>query len=85
MYFALLLASSVLGELAGNASTLALLKDWLVVMTDGNNKALVHLNAVTRRIDLLCQLFGPLCFGLLSLLSEDPRTRVIIGAIAIGG
>ena len=55
VYYFLLLAASVTGDLAGNACNLALLKDWLVVMTEDNKKALVHLNASTRRIDLLCQ------------------------------
>ncbi|EAQ89496.1 hypothetical protein CHGG_06115 [Chaetomium globosum CBS 148.51] len=51
-------------------------KDWVVVVADQDHAALMTMNAQMRRIDLLCNLFGPLFIALLDGVS----TKVAITA-----
>ncbi|KAK3298702.1 Ferroporti-1 [Chaetomium fimeti] len=46
-------------------------KDWVVVVADKNHAALIIMNAQIRRIDLLCNLFGPLFIALLDGFSTE--------------
>ena len=63
--FGMIVACSAVGELMGNAGTLALERDWVVVLAAGDQPALAAMNSTMRRIDLLCKLLAPLGFGLL--------------------
>ncbi|XP_019851220.1 PREDICTED: solute carrier family 40 member 1-like [Amphimedon queenslandica] len=62
---AIVLLSSSISSLATIGNTIAIEKDWVVVIADYNNKTLALLNANLRRIDLLCKLFAPVVAGLL--------------------
>lgn len=46
-------------------NTVAIERDWTVVMARGNARLLSKINAVMRRIDLTCKLVSPLATGLL--------------------
>ncbi|KAJ6786715.1 hypothetical protein PWT90_08973 [Aphanocladium album] len=83
-----LAASSVVGVLAllcalagaekvfAMANTMAVERDWVVVMTEGDDAWRRAVNARMRRIDLLCKLLGPLVISITATAS----TQVAIGA-----
>ncbi|KAH6628179.1 Ferroporti-1 [Chaetomium tenue] len=51
-------------------------KDWVVVVADQDHAALMTMNAQMRRIDLLCNLFGPLFIALLDGISTKVAITV---------
>ncbi|KAH6854770.1 Ferroporti-1 [Chaetomium sp. MPI-CAGE-AT-0009] len=51
-------------------------RDWVVVVADKNHAALVIMNVQMRRIDLLCNLFGPLFIALLDGFSTEVAITV---------
>jgi iron-regulated transporter 1 len=82
--FGAILLSSIIGELMGNASTMALEKDWVVVLAGGDSNLLSSMNATMRRIDLLCKLLAPLAFGvILQMMGDDDSHRLKLGAFIV--
>ncbi|XP_003386113.1 PREDICTED: solute carrier family 40 member 1-like [Amphimedon queenslandica] len=61
----LVILSGSISNLATVANTIAVEKDWVVVIADDNSKTLAVLNANMRRIDLLCKLLAPIVAGVL--------------------
>lgn len=51
-------------KLAYMANTVAVERDWVVVVSDSLAADRQHLNSVMRRIDLICKLVAPVCIGL---------------------
>ncbi|TQW12191.1 iron-regulated transporter [Cordyceps javanica] len=68
----LLCALAGVEKVAAMANTIAVERDWVVVMT-GDDEVI---NARMRRIDLLCKLLGPLAISIIATVS----TRFAIGA-----
>ncbi|KAJ3493138.1 hypothetical protein NLG97_g4926 [Lecanicillium saksenae] len=61
-------------KVSAMANTMAVERDWVVVMTEGDDAWRRVLNARMRRIDLLCKLLGPLAISIIAAFS----TRVAI-------
>jgi iron-regulated transporter 1 len=84
--FGSIVAASVVGELMGNAGTLALERDWIVVISEKNSIALSAMNSTMRRIDLCSKLLAPLAFGLaLQFLGKDDVHRLQLGTLIVAG
>lgn len=69
-------AVSALGSLA---STLAVEKDWVLVVTSGEDGLLSQTNARLRRIDLCCKILAPMAVGVVMTYGG-----ITVGAICIG-
>jgi iron-regulated transporter 1 len=68
-----------------DAQTLAIERDWVVVIAGDDSNALAHLNTTMRRIDLSCKILAPMAFGIImDFAGSDPTTRAMIGAAAVG-
>lgn len=62
-------------------ATLALEKDWVVVLCQGDVARLTTTNSRMRRIDLFCKLMAPALFGVITeFLGETPRQKICYGA-----
>lgn len=81
--FAVVLFLGVLEKLSGNANTMAMERDWIVVVAapEGQPYDLTRLNAVMRRIDLVCKLIAPIVIS--TIISTVASTRV--GVLVVGG
>ncbi|KAL9060554.1 MAG: hypothetical protein Q9206_000964 [Seirophora lacunosa] len=60
LFFLVLVVSACLEKLAATANTIAVERDWAVVVCQGDNVKMRDLNAVMRRIDLIAKLVAPL-------------------------
>ncbi|XP_065053412.1 solute carrier family 40 member 1-like isoform X2 [Rhopilema esculentum] len=58
-------------NLASQASTIAIEKDWVVVVSVGDKDLLADLNAKMRRIDLSCAILAPIAVGLIMTLGSN--------------
>ncbi|KAK3376095.1 Ferroporti-1 [Lasiosphaeria ovina] len=56
-------------KLCSTVNLVAVERDWVVVITEGNAAARTDLNARMRRIDLLCKLLGPLAISTIAAFS----------------
>ncbi|XWW94107.1 hypothetical protein V2A60_002049 [Cordyceps javanica] len=72
----LLCALAGVEKVAAMANTIAVERDWVVVMTGDDEGWRRVINARMRRIDLLCKLLGPLAISIIATVS----TRFAIGA-----
>eukprot|EP01059_Diplonema_ambulator_P002523 TRINITY_DN12144_c0_g1_i1.p1 TRINITY_DN12144_c0_g1~~TRINITY_DN12144_c0_g1_i1.p1 ORF type:complete len:489 (+),score=155.08 TRINITY_DN12144_c0_g1_i1:200-1666(+) len=66
-----LLITAVLAEIMARGGTIAMERDWVVVISQGDSDYQAHLNSWMRRIDLLCKLGGPLIFMLIDKLLTE--------------
>ena len=81
--FCVMVVLAVVAELCAQASRLALERDWVVVLAQGDSNVLAELNAALRQIDLCCKLLAPLAFGLLAQLLDatlEPGAKVLASA-----
>eukprot|EP01062_Namystynia_karyoxenos_P056331 TRINITY_DN47283_c0_g1_i1.p1 TRINITY_DN47283_c0_g1~~TRINITY_DN47283_c0_g1_i1.p1 ORF type:complete len:519 (+),score=150.71 TRINITY_DN47283_c0_g1_i1:79-1635(+) len=82
--FVLLLASSVCAELMARGGTMALEKDWVVVMAQGDSALQTRLNVRMRFIDLCCKALGPMAYGAIStFLGQNAQHRVQVGVCVL--
>jgi iron-regulated transporter 1 len=79
--FGLILLLGILQNLSASGNMLSMERDWIVTAAseDGQPYDLTHLNAVMRRIDLICKLVAPI---LISIIVSAMGTR--IGVLAVG-
>lgn len=75
--FALSVVLACVEKIAFNANTVAVERDWIVVVSESLNVERQKLNSVMRRIDLVCKLVAPLSIGLV----DGYATRVAIWAV----
>ena len=60
---------------------MALEKDWVVVLCQGNKSLLTSINSRMRRIDLFCKLMAPALFGVVTqFLGDTPEQKIRYGA-----
>ncbi|KAJ9461339.1 Solute carrier family 40 member 1 [Diplonema papillatum] len=86
--FAVLLITTLLAEIMTRTSTMALERDWVIVIADGDQLYQAHLNSWMRRIDLVCKLCGPMLFIVLDHVldpAEGSRTRIMNGLYVVAG
>ncbi|KAE8453801.1 hypothetical protein EG329_009313 [Mollisiaceae sp. DMI_Dod_QoI] len=80
--FALILMLGILEILSGQGNMLSMERDWVVTVAApaGRPYDLTHLNAVTKRIDLICKLLAPI---LISVIISATNNKV--GVLIVGG
>eukprot|EP00042_Codosiga_hollandica_P029255 m.160204 g.160204 ORF g.160204 m.160204 type:complete len:516 (-) comp53025_c0_seq1:3569-5116(-) len=74
--------SGSLSEVANMAGSIAVEKDWVRVIAGNDSKQLAKTNAILRRIDLTCNLLGPLATGLIMSMSTS---GILVGALVVAG
>ena len=82
-FFVLITALAGVEKLAFVANTVAVERDWLIVVSDSLGVERQGLNSTMRRIDLLCKLLAPLGIGLLDGYSTKLAIWVVFGQNAI--
>jgi iron-regulated transporter 1 len=86
LMFAGTLVCGGVGQVLNDAQTLGIERDWVVVIAGpGNSAALAKLNTTMRRIDLSCNILGPMAFGfIVDFAGSDATTRAMVGAAVVG-
>jgi iron-regulated transporter 1 len=77
--FAITVALACVEKLSASVNLISVERDWLVVMTEGNEISRRKLNARMRRIDLFCKLLGPLVIALIAAASISVAIYVTLG------
>ncbi|KAJ8110010.1 hypothetical protein OPT61_g7030 [Boeremia exigua] len=81
--FATIVALAGVEKLAFVANTVAVERDWIIVVSDSLGVERQELNSAMRRIDLICKLIAPLGIGLLDGYSTKLAIWVVFGQNAI--
>lgn len=68
-FFTLTVLLACVEKLCSMMNLLSVERDWVVVITEGNDSSRRTLNARMRRIDLLCKLLGPLVISAIAMAS----------------
>lgn len=81
--FALATCCGIAERLSASGNLLSMERDWVptVAATTPHAYDLTHLNAVMRRIDLVCKLFAPVVLSLVISLSGSTRAGVVFTAL----
>ncbi|EFY92155.1 iron-regulated transporter, putative [Metarhizium acridum CQMa 102] len=77
--FALLVALACVEKLCAAMNTIAVERDWVVVMTEGDEDWRRVMNARIRRIDLACKLVGPFVISLVAMASTVIAIWTVLG------
>ncbi|KAF2662520.1 hypothetical protein K491DRAFT_686399 [Lophiostoma macrostomum CBS 122681] len=81
--FGLGVGLACLEKLAFIGNTVAIERDWVIVVSDSLELTRQDLNSVMRRIDLACKLIAPLCISLVDAYSTRTTIWVVFGQNAI--
>ncbi|GMF23261.1 unnamed protein product [Phytophthora lilii] len=86
LMFAGTLVCGGVGQVLNDAQTLGIERDWVVVIAGSDNSTeLAKLNTTMRRIDLSCNILGPMAFGfIVDFAGSDATTRAMVGAAVVG-
>ncbi|ORY44922.1 hypothetical protein BCR33DRAFT_697593 [Rhizoclosmatium globosum] len=82
LFCAVIVSGSML-RLANRASTIAVEKDWAVVICMATQEPQSIMNAKLRRIDLICKLAAPLAVSLVAIPLTVPETMLIVSGFAL--
>ncbi|TYZ65209.1 hypothetical protein PybrP1_003984 [[Pythium] brassicae (nom. inval.)] len=83
--FALTLVCGGVGQVLNEAQTLAVERDWVVVLAGNDSNVLARMNTAMRRIDLSCTILAPMAFGvIMEFADSDPTLRALTGAAVVG-
>ncbi|KAK3314281.1 Ferroporti-1 [Apodospora peruviana] len=77
--FALTVVLACVEKLSSVMNLVSVERDWVVVITEGNENARRDLNARMRRIDLLCKLLGPLAISTIAMVSTVVAILATLG------
>ncbi|KAJ3571358.1 hypothetical protein NPX13_g5406 [Xylaria arbuscula] len=77
--FSLTVALAVVEKLCATTNLVSVERDWVVVITEGNEEIRQVVNARMRRIDLFCKLAGPLAISSIATGSELVAIWVTFG------
>ena len=78
-------ALGTIAEVMNQVQTLALERDWVVVIAGGSSSTLAEMNRIMRRVDLLCKILAPITFGFLMQFSGGTaHMRALVGAGMVG-
>lgn len=83
MLFAVTVALACVEKLASMGNTIAVERDWLVVISESTAVDLQDLNATMRRIDLICKLLAPVVISFVDSYSTLVAIYVILGQSTI--
>ena len=80
--FAIVILLGICEKLSGIGNMISMERDWVPVLASkpGNEYNLTHLNAVMRRIDLICKLVAPL---IISVIISS--TSMLVGVATVAG
>eukprot|EP01027_Heterolobosea_sp_BB2_P015749 GEZU01022525.1.p1 GENE.GEZU01022525.1~~GEZU01022525.1.p1 ORF type:complete len:502 (+),score=143.45 GEZU01022525.1:440-1945(+) len=84
MFVFLFIALNLTGgisSLASLATEVSIAKDWTVVITRGQGAVLTEMNAIMRRIDLLCDIVSPFAISGLMIVTKSPVITLILVAV----
>ncbi|KAK0624268.1 Ferroporti-1 [Immersiella caudata] len=86
MLFAMVVALGCVEKLGSVVNLVAVERDWVVVITEGDEEERRELNAKMRRIDLLCKLLGPLAISSIAALSTEVAiwATLAMSLVAVG-
>lgn len=79
----LLVVAACVEKLCAVMNLVAIERDWVVVLTRGNEAGRRLLNARMRRIDLVCKLVGPLAISLVAAVSVSAAIAVTLAVNAV--
>ncbi|KAF3763979.1 putative iron-regulated transporter [Cryphonectria parasitica EP155] len=77
--FGAIVLLAVVEKLCSTMNTISVERDWVVVITEGNEAARRSMNARMRRIDLFCKLVGPLTISLVAIASTEIAIYTTLG------
>ncbi len=77
--FAATVVLACVEKVAAGMNLVAVERDWVVVITEGNQAAQRAMNARMRRIDLFCKLLGPLTVALIATASVPVAVYTAMG------
>ena len=83
VFLAILSTLACIEKLCATANTVAIERDWVVVIGNNQETYLQDMNAQMRRIDLFCKLIGPLAIALIDGLSPRIAVLVTLGLNAV--
>jgi iron-regulated transporter 1 len=75
---AVIIVAGMAAKVSSAMNKISIHKDWSVVLAAGDAAAQTHINAVMRRVDLVCSMVAPLLVGLLSMSVGSSRTCLFI-------
>lgn len=81
LIFAVVVTLGIVEKLSGTANMICMERDWIPILaarTHGSAYDLTHLNAVMRRIDLICNLVSPLVISMIISLSGSTKIGVMV-------
>lgn len=83
--FALILMLGILEILSGQGNMLSMERDWVVTVAApaGRPYDLTHLNAVTKRIDLICKLIAPVLISIIISSTNNTTGVLVVGAMSL--
>lgn len=81
--FVATIALACLEKLAAVGNTVAIERDWVIIVAEELNADRQDLNAVMRRIDLLCKLLAPVGISLVDSYSTTVAVWVIFGLSSV--
>ena len=84
-YYGAIVVLGVVGEVCNNMQTIALEKDWVVVMAGKDEAGLLpRMNVILKRIDLLCKVLAPGVIGVfLDLFGDDSLSSSYCGILVL--
>ncbi|KAK3904041.1 Ferroporti-1 [Staphylotrichum tortipilum] len=77
--FAATVVLACIEKVLAGVNLVAVERDWVVVITEGNETARRTMNARMRRIDLFCKLLGPLAVALIATASVPVAVYITLG------
>ncbi|MCJ1286286.1 hypothetical protein MMC26_005631 [Xylographa opegraphella] len=86
--FALVIVLGILEKLSGIGNMICMERDWVPTLATTSSEdiqhkfPLTHLNAVMRRIDLLCKLISPLIISVVIIVTSTPGGIVLVGLMS---
>ena len=83
LLFGVVVGLGILEKLSGTANMISMERDWIPLLasrTSGSAYSLTQLNAVMRRIDLICKLVSPLVISVVISASGSTRIGVMVVA-----
>ncbi len=78
-FFAATVVLACIEKLSAGINLVSIERDWVVVITEGNEGARMAMNARMRRIDLFCKLLGPLTVALIAAASVPVAVYSTLG------
>ena len=79
LLMAVLVILACVEKLCSIMNTIAIERDWVVVIAENSRSGLEELNSQMRRIDLVCKLIGPLAIALVDGYSTTVAIGVVLG------